>query len=82
MVNGDFTVNYETKQGMKTSVFYNQGDGKRDNSIAGQIEILPQYKRYDRANSLARKLKNSPNMVSLIMVSVGYLYKIYCLIFM
>ncbi len=57
MVNGDFTVNYETKQGMKTSVFYNQGYGKRDNSIAGQIEILPQYKRYDRPNSLARKLK-------------------------
>ncbi len=57
VVNGDFTVNYETKQGMKTSVFYNQGYGKRDNSIAGQIEILPQYKRYDRPNSLARKLK-------------------------
>ena len=57
VVNGDFTVNYETKQGTKTSVFYNQGYGKRDNSIAGQIEILPQYKRYDRPNSLARKLK-------------------------
>ena len=57
MVNGDLTVDHETKQGMKTSVFYNQGYGKRDNSIAGQIEILPQYKRYDRPNSLARKLK-------------------------
>ena len=57
MVNGDFNVNYETKQGTKTSVFYNQGYGRRDNSIAGQIEVLPQYKRYDRPNSLARKLK-------------------------
>lgn len=55
--NGDFTVSYETKQGMKTSVFYNQGYGKRDSSIAGQVELLPQYKRYDRPNSLARKLK-------------------------
>ncbi len=25
--NGDFTVSYETKQGLKTSVFYNQGYG-------------------------------------------------------
>ena len=55
--NGDFTVSYETKQGLKTSVFYNQGYGKRDSSVAGQVELLPQYKRYDRPNSLARKLK-------------------------
>ena len=55
--NGDFTVNYETKHGVKTSVFYNQGYGKREKSIAGQVEILPQYKRYDRPDSLARKLK-------------------------
>ena len=34
--NGDFTVSYETKQGLKTSVFYNQDYGKRDSSIAGQ----------------------------------------------
>ena len=54
--NGDFTVSYETKQGLKTSVFYNQGYGKRDSSVAGQVELLPQYKRYDRPNSLARKL--------------------------
>ena len=57
VVNGDLTVDHETKQGMKTSVFYNQGYGKRDSSIAGQVELLPQYKRYDRPNSLARKLK-------------------------
>ena len=55
--NGDFTVSYETKQGIKTSVFYNQGYGKRDKSIAGQVKLLPQYKRYDKPNSLARKLK-------------------------
>ena len=55
--NGDFTVSYETKQGTKTSVFFNQGYGKREESIAGQVEILPQYKRYDKPNSLARKLK-------------------------
>ena len=55
--NGDFSVSYETKQEVKTSVFYNQGYGKRDSSIAGQVELLPQYKRYDKPNSLARKLK-------------------------
>lgn len=57
VINGDFTVSYVTKQGVKNSVFYNQGYGKRDTSLAGQIEILPQYKRYDKPNSLARKLK-------------------------
>ncbi|MBU5257256.1 reverse transcriptase/maturase family protein [Tissierella praeacuta] len=57
VINGDFTVSYVTKQGVKNSVFYNQGYGKRDTSLAGQIEILPQYKRYDKPNSLSRKLK-------------------------
>lgn len=55
--NGDFVISYETKQGVKTSIFYNQGYGKKDTSIAGQVELLPQYKRYDKPNSLARKLK-------------------------
>ena len=57
-VDGDFSVSYETKQGIRTSVFYNQGYGKREKAISGQIEVLPQYKRYDRPDSIARKLKS------------------------
>lgn len=55
--NGDFTVSYETKSGIKVSVYYNRGFGRKKEPMFGQVDMLEDYKRYDKPNSLAARLR-------------------------
>lgn len=55
--NGNFTVVYQTKAGSKERVFYNQGYGKKAKLPFADINVLPAYKKYDRPNSLAARLR-------------------------
>ena len=54
----NFTVEYQTKQGTKKAVFYNNGfERKKEATIFSEVSILPQYKRYDKPNSLRTRIK-------------------------
>jgi len=53
----DFTVNYQTKSGTKQSVFYNQGYKRKKEFLPYEVNVLPQYVKYDRANSLKNRIK-------------------------
>jgi group II intron reverse transcriptase/maturase len=55
---GDFTVSYQTKDGKKEAVFYNGGFKKQDKPHLGQIDVLAAYQKYDKPNSLARRLRS------------------------
>ena len=56
--NGQFTVTYETKSGKKEAVYYNGGfERKKEPSLFADINILPAYKKYERANSLRDRIK-------------------------
>jgi hypothetical protein len=58
--NGVFTVEYHTKSGMKTSTLYSGGfKRKKEDEIIkdASISILPQYKKYDKVNSFAGRIK-------------------------
>jgi len=55
--NGIFGVNYQTKQGEKRCEIYHGGFTMQKNAMPGYVDILPQYKKYDKNNSLARRLK-------------------------
>lgn len=52
-----FTIEYATKKGMKTSVLYNGGFKRKDNALTSEVSLLPQYRRYDRLNSLKMRVK-------------------------
>ena len=55
---GNFTVEYQTKSGAKKAVFYNNGFArKKEATIFSEVSLLPQYKRYDRPNSLRGRIK-------------------------
>jgi retron-type reverse transcriptase len=54
---GQFTVEYPTKSGMKTSVYYNKPFIRLDHPNIEQADVLPPYKRYDKPNRLASKLR-------------------------
>jgi len=56
-IDGNFTVRYETKSGPKEAVYYNKGFRRNPEPQFGQIDVLEIYKRYDRPNSLAAKLR-------------------------
>ncbi len=55
--NGDFTVSYPTKAGLRVSVYYNKGFTRLKEPMFGQVDILDYYKKYGRANTLAGKLR-------------------------
>lgn len=55
--NGIFGVNYHTKAGQKRCEFYHDGFSKIDTPLLGDVDILPEYKHYDKPNSLAVRLK-------------------------
>ncbi|MCL2776067.1 MAG: reverse transcriptase domain-containing protein [Oscillospiraceae bacterium] len=52
-----FTVEYPTKSGMKISTLYNDGFKRKRVAMEAGVEILPQYKRYDRFNSLKNRVR-------------------------
>lgn len=54
--NGEFTVAYKTKSGMKESVYYHDGFRKETEPALGQVDMLDIYKKYDKPNSLAIRL--------------------------
>lgn len=58
MKNGEFTVPYVTKAGPKESVYYNKKFERQKTPLFGQIDLLDTFKRYDKPNSLARKLRS------------------------
>ncbi|HEY5586068.1 MAG TPA: reverse transcriptase domain-containing protein [Ruminiclostridium sp.] len=55
---GDFVVNYPVKNGTRQCIFYNNGFRKKEFPMRYQMDALPQYKRYDRPNTLAGRLKS------------------------
>jgi group II intron reverse transcriptase/maturase len=55
--NGSFTVSYKTKSGDKESVYYNKPFVRLDHPNVEQADVLPPYKRYDKPNRLAMKLR-------------------------
>ena len=54
--NGEYTVAYKTKSGMKESVYYHDGFRKKTEPALGQVDMLDIYKKYDKPNSLAIRL--------------------------
>lgn len=54
--NGEFTVAYKTKSGMKESVYYHDGFRKKTEPALGQVDMLDIYKKYDKPDSLAIRL--------------------------
>lgn len=54
--NGEVTVAYKTKSGMKESVYYHDGFRKKTEPALGQVDMLDIYKKYDKPNSLAIRL--------------------------
>jgi group II intron reverse transcriptase/maturase len=55
--NGNFGIDYNTKAGKKRCEFYHDGFARKDISLLGDVDLLPNYKRYDKPNSLAARLK-------------------------
>jgi group II intron reverse transcriptase/maturase len=55
--NGDFTVSYETKSGMKEAVYYNKGFHWKKTPLLGQVDAMDAYRQYDKPNSLAARLR-------------------------
>lgn len=54
---GRFTVIYPTKGGTKESVFFKGPFVRKDRPNVEQVDVLPAYKRYDKPNRLAAKLR-------------------------
>lgn len=55
--NGIFGVTYYNKAGKQRCEFYHDGFKKNDTPLLGDVDLLPNYKRYDKPNSLASRLK-------------------------
>ena len=54
---GKFVVPYQTKKGLKYCEFYNKGFKRRKEVADTNVDILPEYAKYDRPNSIAARLK-------------------------
>ena len=55
---GNFMVEYRNKSGVKQAVFYNGGFKRKMEAIKStNVSVLPQYKKYDRPNSLRNRIK-------------------------
>ena len=57
MVNGIFTVDYETKQGKKHCEVYHDGFTQKKTPLLGDVDVLPQSIRLARPNRLAARVK-------------------------
>ena len=55
--NGVFGVNYETKDGIKRCEFYHDGFRRSNACELVQFDTFPQYRKYDRPNSLAARIR-------------------------
>lgn len=56
---GVFGAYYDTKAGRKRCEFYHDGFERKKSSDAGSaiLDILPQFRKYERKNGLAHRLK-------------------------
>lgn len=57
MKNGEFTVSYTTKAGQKEAIYYHGGFKTKKEPMLGQVDIQDIYKKYDKPNSLAARLR-------------------------
>ena len=57
-VDGVFGVEYETKQGKRRCELYHDGFKRKPKTDLQYADSLPQYKRYDKPNSLSARLKS------------------------
>jgi len=55
--NGVFGVDYSNKSGEQRCEFYHDGFTKQNDAWFGDVDILPEFKQYERPNSLAARLK-------------------------
>lgn len=54
-----FGVEYETKAGTKRCELYHDGfTRQKDEIYQADVDVLPAFRRYDKRNSLAKRLKN------------------------
>ena len=52
-----FGVDYANNAGTQQCEFYHGGFKKDDTALMGEVDVLPQHKRYERPNTLAARLK-------------------------
>lgn len=57
-VNGKFAVKYMTKKEAKVAVYYDKGFRRQTQPLHGQVDVQDIYKKYEKPNSLAARLKN------------------------
>ncbi|RJR14397.1 group II intron reverse transcriptase/maturase [Candidatus Parcubacteria bacterium] len=55
---GIFGVDYQSKEGEKRCELYHDGFTRIKNDMLAYVDILPQYKKYDKPNSLAGRLNS------------------------
>ncbi|QHA01079.1 reverse transcriptase/maturase family protein [Dehalobacter restrictus] len=55
---GIFGVDYQTKEGEKRCELYHDGFTRKKDDMLAYVDILPQYKKYDKPNSLAGRLNS------------------------
>ena len=55
--NGRFTVVYPTKSGTRESVYFKGPFVRKTKPNISQVDLLPTYKKYSKANHLAAKLR-------------------------
>ncbi|MGL6201543.1 MAG: reverse transcriptase domain-containing protein [Lachnospiraceae bacterium] len=56
--NGVFGIDYLTKAGPKRCEFYHDGFKRSGETERIQFDTLPQYRKYDKPNSLAARIRN------------------------
>lgn len=54
---GVFGVDYYNKAGRQRCELYHDGFTKKDKPLLEDVDVLPEYKRYDKPNSLATRFK-------------------------
>lgn len=54
---GVFGVDYYNKAGKQRCEFYHEGFTKKSEALHANVDILPEYKKYDQPNSLAARLR-------------------------
>ena len=55
--NGVIGVDYYTKAGKKRCEFYHDGFSRQPIALLGDVDIPPEYRRYEKPNSLSARLK-------------------------
>jgi len=54
---GVFSVQYVNKAGAQICEFYHDGFARQEDAFLGEVDLLPQYRKYDKTNGLGNRLK-------------------------